>query len=119
PRSWRVAVAAAELSGGDFFAPRRFHERRPAEKDRARALDDDRLVRHRRHVRAAGRTRSHHGSNLWNPLGRHPRLIEKDAPEVIAIGKDLRLERKKRAAGIDEVDAREPVLQRDFLRTDV
>ena len=97
----------------------RLHERRSAEEDRARALDDDRLVGHRRHVGAARRARSHDHGDLRNALGRHARLVEEDPPEVIAIGKDLGLQRQKRAARIDQVDARQPVLERDLLRAHV
>ena len=115
----RVDVGAAELFGGDFFAGRGFHERRAAEKDRPGAVDDDRFVRHRRHIRAAGRARAHHHGDLRDPLGRHPGLVEEDPPEVLAIGKDLGLERQERAAGIDQVDARQAVFERDLLRADV
>ena len=83
------------------------------------AFDDDRLVRHRRHVRAAGRARAHHDGDLRDALGRHARLVEEDAAEVLAIGKDLGLQRQERAAGVDEVDARQPVLERDLLRAQV
>ena len=38
---------------------------------------------------------------------------------MVAVGEDLGLERQERAAGVDEVDARETVLLRDFLRTQV
>jgi hypothetical protein len=41
---------------------------------------------------AARRARAHDDGDLRNPLGRHPRLIEEDAPEVLAIGEDLGLE---------------------------
>ena len=118
-REPRVDVGAAELFGGDLFAGRRLHERRAAEEDRAGAADDDRFVRHRRHVGAAGRAGPHHDGDLRDPLGRHPRLVEEDAAEVIAIGEDLGLQRQERAARVDEIDAGQPVLQRDFLRADV
>src|SRR5262249_56738894 len=42
-----------------------------------------------------------------------------DAPEVLALRKDLGLEREEGAARVDQVDAREPVLERDLLRPDV
>ena len=118
-REARVHVGAAELFGRDFLAGRRFHERRPAQEDRPGALDDDRFVGHRRHVGAARRARSHDDGDLRNPLGRHARLVEEDAAEVIAIGEHLRLQRQERAAGIDQVDAGQAVLQRDLLRADV
>ena len=115
----RVHVGAAEFLGRHFFAGRGLHQRRTAEKDRAGALDDDRLVRHRRHVGAARRARSHDDGNLRDPLGRHARLVEEDAAEVIAVGEDLRLQRQERAAGVDQVDARQPVLEGDLLRAQV
>ena len=82
-------------------------------------VDDDRLVRHRRHVGAARGARAHHDGNLRNPVGGHARLVEEDAPEVIAIGKDLGLQREKRAARIHQVDARQAVVERDLLRAHV
>ena len=83
------------------------------------ALDDDGFVGHRRHVGAARGARAHHDRDLRDALGRHPRLVEEDPAEVIAIGEDLGLERQERAAGIDQVDAGQAVLQRDLLRADV
>ena len=38
---------------------------------------------------------------------------------MLFVGKDLVLQRQERAAGIDQVDAGEPILQRDFLRAQV
>ena len=60
----RVDVRAAQLLGGDLLARRRLHERRAADEDRAGALDDDRLVAHRRDVRAAGGARAHDSGDL-------------------------------------------------------
>ena len=118
-RDARVHVGAAELFGGDDLARRRLHERRPAEKDRAGPRDDDRFVRHRRNVRAARRARTHHRGDLRNAGRRHAGLVVKDAAEVIAVGKHLRLQRQKRAARVDEIDARQMVLRRDLLRAQV
>src|SRR5262249_32698537 len=42
-----------------------------------------------------------------------------DAPEVLALRKDLGLEREEGAARVDQVDARESVLERDLLRPHV
>ena len=50
---------------------------------------------------------------------RHPRLVEEDPAEVIAIGEDLGLKRQERAARVDEIDAGQSVLERDFLRAQV
>ena len=112
-------VGAAELLGGDLLTGGGFHERRAAEKDRAGVLDDDRFVGHGRHIGAAGGARAHDRGDLRNAFRRHARLVEEDPAEVIAVGKDLGLQRQKRAAGVHEVDARQAVLQRDLLRADV
>ena len=115
----RVDVGAAELLRGHLLAGGRLHERRAAEKDRARALDDHRLVAHRRDVGASGGAGAHDRRDLRNPRGRHHRLVEEDAPEVLAVRKDLVLHRQEGAAGIHQVDAREPVLPRDLLGAEV
>ena len=114
-REARVHVGAAKFLGRDFFPGGRLHERRTAEEDGAGALDDDRLVRHRRHVGAARRARSHDDGNLRDALGRHPRLVVEDAAEVLAVGKDLGLERQERAAGVDEIDAGQSIVERDSV----
>ena len=118
-RQPRVDVGAAELFGGDLLAGRGLHQRRAAEEDRAGALDDDGLVRHGRHVGAAGGAGAHHDGDLRDALGRHPRLVEEDAAEVLAVGEDLGLQRQEGAARVDQVDAGQPVLERDLLRADV
>ena len=112
----RVHVRAAELLGRHFFTGRGFHERRSAEENRAGAFDDHRFIRHRRHVRAARGRRSHHRRDLGDLVRRHDRLVVENAAEVLAIGKDVRLQRQKGAAGVDEIDARQIVPKRDFLR---
>ncbi len=112
----RVHVGAAERFGVDDFAGRSLHQRRAAEEDRALFLDDDRLVAHRRHVGAAGRARAHDDGDLRNVERAHARLVVEDAAEVVAVGKHFVLQRQERAAGIDQVDARQAVLERDFLR---
>ena len=114
-----VDLGAAELLGRDVLAGRGLHQRRPAEEDRAGAPDDDGLVAHRRDVRPAGGARAHHERDLRDPGGRHPGLVVEDPAEVVAVREDLGLERQERAARIDEVDARQPVLERDLLRAQV
>ena len=100
-------VGAAKFFRRDFLAGCRFHQRRAAEKDRALISNDDGFVAHRRNVSAAGRARSHHRGDLIDPGARHPCLVVKNAAEVIAIRKDLGLQRQKCAAGIDQVQARQ------------
>ena len=82
-------------------------------------LHDDRLVAHRRDVGAAGGARPHHDRDLRDALRRQPRLVVEDAAEVLAIGKDLGLQRQEGAAGVDQVDARQPVVERHLLRPQV
>ena len=118
-RPARVDVGAAELLGRHHLAGRRLHEGRAADEDRAGALDDHRLVAHRRHVRAARGARPHHHGNLRDALRRHARLVEEDPPEVVAVGEHLGLEREERAPGIDQVDAREVVLLGNLLGAQV
>ncbi len=38
---------------------------------------------------------------------------------MLAVGEDLGLVRQVRSAAVDEIDARQPVLERDFLRAEV
>ena len=118
-RLTRVDVGAPELLRGHVLAGRRFHERRPADEDRAGAADDHRLVAHRRHVRTARRARPHHDGDLRNALRGHAGLVVEDPAEVFPVGEHLGLERQERAAGVDEVDARQPVLLGDLLGTEV
>ena len=47
------------------------------------------------------------------------RLVEEDAAEMFAVGKDLGLVRQVGAAGIDQIDAGQPVLARDLLGAQV
>jgi hypothetical protein len=115
----RVQRPAAELLSGDDLAGRGLHQRRPAEEDGALVLDDDGLVRHRGDVRAAGRAAAEHGGDLSDALGAHGGLVEEDPAEVLAVGEDLVLGREVRAAGVDEVDARQPVVQRHLLGAQV
>ena len=106
----RVHVGTAEFLSSHVLPGRRLHEWRAADEDRAGAAHDDRLVRHGRHVGTAGGARSHHDGDLRNALRRHLRLVEEDAAEMVAVGKDLVLQGQKCAARVDQVEAREVVL---------
>ena len=114
-----VHLGAAELFGGHHLADRRLHQRRTAEEDRALVLHDHRLVRHRRHIGAAGGAGAEHRRDLRNAHRRHLRLVVEDAAEVLAVREDLVLQRQERAAGIDQIDARQMVVARDLLRPQV
>ena len=112
----RMDLRAAEFFGRDVLAGRGLHQRRAAKEDGALVPDDDALVGHRRHIGAARRAGAHDAGDLRDAGRAHRRLVEEDAPEMLAVGKDLVLVGQVGAAGIDEVDAGQIVLQRDLLR---
>ena len=109
-------IGAAQLLRGDVFARRGFDERWAAQEDRAGTLDDHGLVRHRGHIRAACRARAHHDGDLWKSCRRHARLIEEDPAKMVPIRKDLGLHRQERAARVDQIHRREPIVERHLLR---
>ena len=119
PGNAGVHVAAAQFFGGDDFADSGFDQRRPAEKDGALILDDDRFVRHGRHVGPAGGAGPHHHGDLRDTARRQIGLIEKDAAKVIAVREHFVLHRQERAAGIHQGDAGQGVLAGDFLGAQV
>ena len=114
-----VDLRPAEVLGAHVLAGRGLHQRRSAQEDRPGALDDDRLVAHRRDVRATCGRRAHDQRDLRDPRAGQPRLVVEDPPEVVAIREDLGLERQECAAAVDEVDARQPVLEGDLLRPEM
>ena len=77
------------------------------------------LVRHGRHVGAARRARAHHAGDLRDAERGQRRLVVEDAAEVLAVGEHLGVLRQVGAAGVDQIDARQPVLARDLLRAQV
>ena len=97
-RQLRMNFSAPQFLRIHFFPRGRFHQRWAAEKDRSGALDDDRLVGHRRHVGPTGCARAHHRRDLRNAFGRQSRLIEENASEVIPVWEYLGLKRQKRTA---------------------
>ena len=113
---FRMHVGAAELFSGNDFAGRRLHQWRAAEEDGALVAHDDGLVRHRRHVGAARGARTHDGRDLRDARRRQRRLIVENAAEMLAIGKDIGPLRQVGPAGIDQVEAGQPVLARNLLR---
>ena len=52
-------------------------------------------------------------------LGRHARLVVEDAAEMLAVGKHLRLQRQEGTTGIDEIDTRQPIVERHLLGAEV
>ncbi len=112
-----VQLPAAEVLRRDDLTDGGLDERRPAEEDRALVPHDHGLVTHRGNIRAAGGAGSEDCRQLRDALGTHPRLVEEDAAEMLTVGEDLILLRQERPAGVDEVEAGKPVLERDLLRT--
>ena len=112
-------VAAAQVLGADDLAGGRLHQRRPAEEDRALVAHDHGLVAHRGHVGAACRARSEHRGDLGDAAGAHRGLVEEDPAEMLAVREDLVLPGQERPARVDQVDAGQPVRERDLLRAQV
>ncbi len=112
----RVQIAAPEVFRADRLAGGGLDQRRAGEKDRALLLDDDRLVRHRGHVGAARGAGPHDDRDLRNSCRGHARLIVEDPAEMLAVRKHFGLVRQIGPARVDEVNARQAVLRRDFLR---
>lgn len=86
-------VCATEILCSDHLPSSRFHERWPAEKDGAIALDDHGLVAHGRHIGSSSRARAHHHGNLRDASGRHIRLVVENAAEVVSVREHFVLER--------------------------
>ena len=112
-------VGAAQFLGRHHLAGRRLHQRRAAQEDRPLVLDDDRFVRHRRHIGAARGAGAHDDGDLRDAGGRQGGLVIEDAAEMLAVGEDLVLVRQVGAAGIHQIDAGQVVLAGDFLRAQV
>ena len=104
-----------QVLGADFLPGRRAHQGGPGEEDGARAAHDHRLVAHGRDVGPSGGARAHHGRDLGDALGGEAGLVVEDAPEVLPVGEDLRLQGEEGPAGIHKVDAGEVVLQGHLL----
>jgi hypothetical protein len=114
-----VEVAAAQILRADHFAGRGLHQRRAGEEDRALVAHDHALVGHGGNIGAARGAAAHHAGDLRDALGRHVRLVEEDAAEMVAIGEDLGLVRQVGAARIDQIDTRQPVGPGDLLRAEM
>ena len=114
-----VHVPAAKVFGGDDFPRCSFDKRRAGEEDRSLLANDDRLVRHGRHIGSARGTAAHDAGNLRDTLRRQVSLIVEDAAEMFPVREDFVLVGQVGAAGIDQVDARQVVLKRDLLSAKV
>ena len=80
-------------------------------------FDNNGLVRHGRNVGPSRRTASHHDRDLRYPSGGEICLVEENAAKVLLFRKDFSLPGKIGATRVYQVNAREIILLRDFLRT--
>ena len=112
-------VGAAQFLGRHDLADRGLHQRRTGQEDRALLAHDDGLVAHRRHIGAARGARTHDTGDLRDAHRRHIGLVVEDAAEVVLVGKHLGPLRQVGAARIDQIDARQAVLDRDLLRPEM
>jgi hypothetical protein len=78
---------------------------------------NDGFVAHGRHIRTACRAATHHHRDLRQPLGAHIGLVKEDAAKVVAVGEHLVLVGQVSTARVHQVNARQVVLLRNFLRT--
>src|SRR4051794_3765654 len=106
----RMHVGAAEFFGADHLAGGGLHQRWTAEEDGALVAHDDALVRHGRHIGAAGGAGAHHDRDLRNALRGHLRLVVEDAAEMPLVGKDLVPNPQATADGSYHIDARASAL---------
>ncbi len=109
-------IAAAEVFRAHHFAGCGLHQRWTGQKNRALIAHDHRLVAHGGHIGAARRARPHDHGDLRNARSRHLRLIIENASEMVAVREHLILIGQIGPAGIDQIDAGQTVLARDFLR---
>jgi len=114
-----VQLAAAQVLRRHDLPGCGAHQGRASEENGALVAHDDALVRHCRHVSAAGGAASHHDGDLRDAFGGHASLVEEDAAEVVAVGEYLVLARQVGAAAVHQIDAGQSVLLRDLLRPQV
>src|SRR5207244_8649313 len=64
---------------------------------------------------ASRHAHGHDGGNLRNAHSAHDRIVAKDAAKVVGIRKNIFLQRKKHARGIDQINCRNVIVDRDIL----
>ena len=104
-----VHLGAAERLVVGLLAGRHLHQRRAAEEDLRPLADHHHVVAHARHVRAAGGGVAEDQRDGRDAGRGQPGQVAEDPP---ARDEDLRLGRQVGAAGLDQVDQRQPVLPR-------
>ena len=116
PRHPRVHVGAAQLLVAGFLAGRHLDQRRAAEEHLGLLVDQHRVVAHARHVGAArGRVAEHEGDR-GDAQRRQLRQVAEDRARR---DEDIGLRRQVGAAGLHQVDDRQPVVPGDVERAQV
>lgn len=120
PNTGRIQVVSDEQLVGDDLASIGFDQWLTTEKNRILLTNDDHLVTHRRHVGTGRCARIEHRSHLRNALeALIGAWLYKIPAEVCIVREHLVLAWQNSAAGVHQIAARQPTLQRDFLCTQV
>jgi hypothetical protein len=113
PGDARVHVRAAELLVAGVLPGGHLHQRRPAEEDLGLAVDQNAVVAHPGHVRATGRGVA---EDQRDRRDAHGRQLGEVVEDLAGVHEQFRLGRQVRAAGLDQVDHRQPVRPGDLQR---
>lgn len=114
-----VHLSSSEVLSRDNLTSGGLDKRRTSKENVATALDNDRLVRHGRHVSTASGTGTENQRKLGN-LGRgHAGLLEEDSSKMVVRGEDISLVGKVGSSRVDEVQTRQLVLHGDFLGSEM
>ena len=118
-RQTRMHFSAAQILSRHNLTRRSLDKRRTGQENRTLLFHNDRHIRHRRHISAPSRARSHHNRNLRNAFSTHLRLIVKNSAKVVTIGKHLVLIGQVRTPTVDQINAWQTVLFGNLLRAQV
>ncbi len=111
----RMHLGAAEFFSGIFLADGGLHQRGTREEETGAFRHQD-VIAHHRKIRATRDAHTHDRGELRNTHRAHHRVVAKDAAEIVGVWKDVFLERKKNAGGIDEINCRDAIFDGDVLR---
>src|SRR5690606_21066732 len=106
---------AAEIHAVNHLGDRRTDDLRSAQMDRGTAVDHHEFVAQGGNVSAAGGAFSEHHGKLRDAFGRHAALAIEGAAEMVLVVEHLFHLVEVRAAAIDQIEDRKPVLDGDFL----
>ena len=113
----RVHLRATQFLRGGPLADGGLHERRAGEK-KAAAIGHQNVVAHHRKVSAPRYAHAHDGGNLRDAHRTHNGVVAEDAAEIVGIGKNVFLQRKKNAGGIDQINGGNVIFDGDILGAD-